>query len=622
MSTFTTTTLVAGTLGQRLLAAENGQAEANDRAPKGDDTPVLTEPRLPPFYHVAMGVPGLWKLLEPPSLCTQLWHVSAERCFDMDGKLRGYRLGVDASIWMTACTKKFLRGHARMGESPELKVLFHRLCRLAAMPVCAVFVFDGPDRPAVKRNTRVDTEDHYLTAPFKELIGALGFVCWEAPGEAEAELAAMNMAGFIHAVVTNDGDAFVFGALTIIREPPREYTLDTKGQKCLLKRKDDEVSVYTSSLISRDAMVLIAVLSGGDYSDGLEHCGPSTAFGLTKYGLGEDLVRLLRLSGDAQQAALAEWRASLREALRSDPQGHLGRRHLSLSTSIPAWFPDLAVVKAYAQPAVSDFTSRPVALYDLQERSPPINLRELVRICKEKFSFGKPAKLVPKFEKYVWPILVLRQAMCDVVRMQNPDSPGSTPSKKLSYTVKAPIAADRVHRRRRVILQDALHFAQACLAALPKRRLLPGVAAPKIKTSPVVHIPATIIDKLPETPSSTTLDRTRKPRKGRAAPRDAKAVAVSPAARSTTDASLARSPSNASPAGTWSAGPAGPSRIHARTASPWRSSSSDAMVVDLTSPSPEPERQPELDDMFVDLTVPSPIMVPVSLEGSIINLDL
>jgi len=38
-----------------------------------------------------------------------------------------------------------------------------------------------------------------------------------APGEAEAELAAMNQAGRIDAVVTNDVDTFLFGGLTIIR---------------------------------------------------------------------------------------------------------------------------------------------------------------------------------------------------------------------------------------------------------------------------------------------------------------------------------------------------------------------------------------------------------------------
>ena len=41
--------------------------------------------------------------------------------------------------------------------------------------------------------------------------------CLEAPGEAEAELAALNQCGLIDIVLTTDGDAVVFGATCIAR---------------------------------------------------------------------------------------------------------------------------------------------------------------------------------------------------------------------------------------------------------------------------------------------------------------------------------------------------------------------------------------------------------------------
>jgi Holliday junction resolvase YEN1 len=40
----------------------------------------------------------------------------------------------------------------------------------------------------------------------------------QAPGEAEAELAHLNRVGLIDAVLTDDGDAFVFGATHIINK--------------------------------------------------------------------------------------------------------------------------------------------------------------------------------------------------------------------------------------------------------------------------------------------------------------------------------------------------------------------------------------------------------------------
>jgi Holliday junction resolvase YEN1 len=41
---------------------------------------------------------------------------------------------------------------------------------------------------------------------------------YEAPGEAEAELAELNERKLIDAVLSKDGDVFLFGATQIIRE--------------------------------------------------------------------------------------------------------------------------------------------------------------------------------------------------------------------------------------------------------------------------------------------------------------------------------------------------------------------------------------------------------------------
>jgi len=40
----------------------------------------------------------------------------------------------------------------------------------------------------------------------------------QAPGEAEAELAYLNRKGHIDAILTDDSDAFIFGAQTIIKK--------------------------------------------------------------------------------------------------------------------------------------------------------------------------------------------------------------------------------------------------------------------------------------------------------------------------------------------------------------------------------------------------------------------
>jgi len=40
----------------------------------------------------------------------------------------------------------------------------------------------------------------------------------QAPGEAEAELASLNALGLVDAIMTDDCDAFIFGARTLIKK--------------------------------------------------------------------------------------------------------------------------------------------------------------------------------------------------------------------------------------------------------------------------------------------------------------------------------------------------------------------------------------------------------------------
>jgi hypothetical protein len=65
--------------------------------------------------------------------------------------------------------------HAQAGENPELRVLFYRLCYLLRRPITPIFVFDGPERPAFKRNQLVVPQPHWLTELFQAFIAAFGF---------------------------------------------------------------------------------------------------------------------------------------------------------------------------------------------------------------------------------------------------------------------------------------------------------------------------------------------------------------------------------------------------------------------------------------------------------------
>lgn len=70
----------------------------------------------------------------------------------------------------------FAIGHAQSGENPELQTLFYRIECLLRLPVHAIFVFDGPERPSTKRGTCVVPTGHWMVTAMKELINAFGFI--------------------------------------------------------------------------------------------------------------------------------------------------------------------------------------------------------------------------------------------------------------------------------------------------------------------------------------------------------------------------------------------------------------------------------------------------------------
>ncbi|THU95693.1 PIN domain-like protein, partial [Dendrothele bispora CBS 962.96] len=232
-----------------------------------------------------------------------------------------------------------------------LAAVFSKLRFFLSMPIVFVFVFDGPQRPLEKRKKTVRTTPHWMTKPFTQLVETLGHHVHQvgyiiAPGEAEAELAMLNTVGAIHAVLTDDSDAFVFGAKTIIRQPR--------------KTKDPNLfEIYHSYLmekkLTQNGILLVAVLQGGDYHKGLRGCGPTTSLELANTGLGTDL----RFAADEDDATLHQlrWKSNfqrkLYEELAYNPNDLLSQKKVKLAESIPDSFPPMDVVRKYVFPVVS-----------------------------------------------------------------------------------------------------------------------------------------------------------------------------------------------------------------------------------------------------------------------------
>ncbi|KAJ7651099.1 PIN domain-like protein [Roridomyces roridus] len=340
-----------------------------------------------------MGINGLWPELQAVEQKISLSELAVSTGFvaNVNG-IRGYRIGIDASGWMyRACALQY--GNAK---GLALVQLFARCSQLFRLPFIPIFVFDGPARPKIKRGAVIRGNDHHLTESFQQMLDGFGFVWRIAPGEAEATLATMNVIGTpasIDAVLTDDSDAFVFGASTVLRI----RTEDNKAFEASLYSAND---VSTVLGLDRDGLILIALLAGGDYSDGLRNCGITIAIGLARAGLGKQLV--FALSSQFPAVSVDAWRQALRLEMQTNNSGHLPHRCKALADKIPHDFPDLDIINLYLRPIVSNGTLIPLTLH-------PPRLDILARFTETHFPWGNSFGILDHFADQIFPGLVVRE---------------------------------------------------------------------------------------------------------------------------------------------------------------------------------------------------------------------
>ncbi|KAH9010391.1 PIN domain-like protein [Lactarius pseudohatsudake] len=388
-----------------------------------------------------MGVAGLWDILRPSGKLRSLTHIAVVDGFEANpANFRGLRIGIDASIWF------FHAVHGREGENPELRTLFFRCARLTSAPFLPLFIFDGPKRPKVKRGKRISERKYWLVDSMKEIIEAFGFEWRMAPGEAEAELAHLNSIGVIDAVLSDDVDNFLFGAKMVIRSSSVNLSGNSKHtMKNADGRVDDNHStVYTSADIlvhpsvqlTRGGLILIGLLSGGDYHPaGLARCGTGIAHRLAKCGFGDELLKATQsLTRDELPDFLTTWREDLRGELRTNSRGHLGSKKPSLAKAVPDAFPDIDVLLSYTNPIISatDASACHTRTLPRWEREP--DLGRLAHFCELRFEWGLKDIIIKRFRTILWPSIVLRALRRSALEAAAVGVPGGKERRPLQAT--------------------------------------------------------------------------------------------------------------------------------------------------------------------------------------------
>jgi XPG I-region/XPG N-terminal domain len=332
-----------------------------------------------------MGISGLWTILAPASETVALTSI-VNHFTSSSSPQRPIRVAVDLSIWA------FQIRSGRGGTNSALRTLFYRLCFLWRLGIQAVFVLDGPMRPSWKRGRKVQTSASSVTrreAELTSLITLFGFPVHRARGEAEAECAALQRLGHVDLVLTDDVDAFLFGASAVMRN----WTSTTETAHATITRADN---IRNCLDLDREGLILIALLSGSDYiPHGVANIGIQTAVALARGGWGHRMCEIVRAGIGAHD--FAQLRANIELELATNSSGLLACRRPSVH--LPDDFPNEGIVRSYLIPltAIEDFGGGFAFLWGTRP-----NLAALATFCCEKFAWT-PETCLEKLVRCLFP---------------------------------------------------------------------------------------------------------------------------------------------------------------------------------------------------------------------------
>ncbi|KAF8078429.1 PIN domain-like protein [Lyophyllum atratum] len=370
-----------------------------------------------------MGVRGLWETIHPAQEIVSLLNLAAVEGFQRSARrTRTLLLGVDACTMLHECAAVEAQKSGDLTvQDGTLRNLFFKLCNFLKTGVTIVFVFDSRGR-----GKTIVHQDDKIRECAKALIKAFGyyqhdvrhhlmFLSWQssklttsnaqAPGEAEAELAKLSSLGYIDAVVTSNSNTLVFGAQCVLRQ-----ATDSQDPNVFEMYQADIIEASDEVALTPSGLILFALLSGGDYGDGIPGCGRAVAHSLAKCGFGNSLLHGLNTKSNVDfKSFLATWRRDLRSELLNNTQGRLETCHPSLASCITSEFPDPHVLAYYAEPLTSwsnlpGNSLSPVNHSAWIPREPEIG--RITQYCRERFQWT--ASVVQEnFSAKLWPGILI-----------------------------------------------------------------------------------------------------------------------------------------------------------------------------------------------------------------------
>ncbi|KAK7890808.1 hypothetical protein LTR67_008019 [Exophiala xenobiotica] len=343
-----------------------------------------------------MGIPGILKEIGKGERVA-LARLAVEH---LERSKRPLRIAIDAAIW------NFQTQAGQGGKNPALRTLFYRLVKLLALPIDPVFVYDGKNKPLTKRGRTVSHYGSCISNEMsKKLIQAFRFPYHTAPGEAEAECARLQSKGLVDAVMSQDVDAIMFGSTLTLRDWSKEASKHNKSPTHV--NVLDLPRIKSLSGLDPDGMILVALLSGGDYDEaGVAGIGSTLACEIARAGFGSDLLELVR---KCDEDGLREWRERLQFELETNESGYFKMKRKLVK--VPDTFPDRKILEYYLKPAVTPDDELPKLVQTWTKAwESEVNIADMREYVRETFEWDyKPGAW--KFVRVMAPALLANQLL-------------------------------------------------------------------------------------------------------------------------------------------------------------------------------------------------------------------
>jgi Holliday junction resolvase YEN1 len=326
--------------------------------------------------------------------------------------------------------------HGSHSNPAERNSLYH-IVSLLGLGIELYFVFDGNQRPAKRGKASLPVPESEVRLT-KEMLDHLGVPWHEAPGEAEAECAAMEKYGLVDAVWTNDSDAFMFGSEILIRPHYIKEGREKSKEKFVTYALTDVKTKFPG--LDREGFVLLATLSGGDYEQsGLKNVGPKKVVEILRCENG-----LSKALYEASESDLPAWRQQLAKYFEGKGS----------NIRIPPDFPRMRNVNNYNNPVVS---SEGALHRRFHASRPAIDEERLKKFLRDSFGSVFTGE---HYVKWIVPILL--------VSILLNRTPGKDPRQAgLDLQLKKETESDRAKgQRRATFLLSAA--ASMDMSALPK----------------------------------------------------------------------------------------------------------------------------------------------------------